>query len=361
MSNADDDLGEKSEEASQHRRDEWKREGRVFQSKELISAGMLFFMVLTLFMSSKYIFGGMGWIFEDIYSDLLRVVSDDWSVETAISIFSYAVKVFSKIFFPIAITAFIVGIFGSVLQTGFVWSTKTFEMDLGKLSPLKGIKRIFGAEGAFELLKAIVKFILVGSMLYALMSGWVHDATGFWGLEPGQFAVVFGPQLLKVLGSVAIAMMVMAAFDFGFQKYRYEQQIKMTKQESREERKQVEGDPQIKARVRQVQRQIAFQRMAEAVKTADVVITNPTHIAIALVYDREAMFAPKVVAKGADHMAERIKKIARESGVPCVENVPLARALYKAIKLGHFISKDLYNAVAEVLAYVYRLKGRFNR
>jgi flagellar biosynthetic protein FlhB len=152
----------------------------------------------------------------------------------------------------------------------------------------------------------------------------------------------------------------LAAFDFGYQKFRFEQKIRMTKQEVKEERKQSEGNPQIKARIRAIQRQRATSKMLDAVKKADVVVTNPTHIAVALQYDRDNMMAPKVVAKGADYMAEKIKKIARENGIPCVENVPLARAMFKAFKIGQFISRDLYNAVAEVLAYVYRLKGRVN-
>ena len=167
-----------------------------------------------------------------------------------------------------------------------------------------------------------------------------------------------GSHLIKILFVTGLAMFVLAGIDYAFQRFRYEKRIRMTKEELRQERKQVEGNPQIKARIRAVQRQISQKRMMDDVRKADVVVTNPTHFAIALVYDRETMFAPKVVAKGADHMAQKIKQIAREAGVPCIENPPLARALYKALKIGQFISRDLYNAVAEVLAYVYRLKGR---
>jgi len=164
--------------------------------------------------------------------------------------------------------------------------------------------------------------------------------------------------MFNILFLVGSVMALLAGLDFAYQKFRYEQKIKMTKQEVKEERRQSDGNPQVRARIRGLQRRMSQNKMLDAVKSADVVITNPTHIAVALIYDREAMMAPKVVAKGADYMAERIKKIARENGVPCVENVPLARAMYKALKLGQFISKDLYNAVAEVLAYVYRLKGK---
>jgi flagellar biosynthetic protein FlhB len=167
-----------------------------------------------------------------------------------------------------------------------------------------------------------------------------------------------GHEIILILFTIGGAMAVLSAGDFLFQKYRFEEKIKMTKQEVREERKQMEANPQVKARIRSLQRAFSTNKMLDAVKRADVVVTNPTHFAVALLYDRENMMAPKVVAKGVDHMAQRIKQIARENGVPCVENVPLARALYKALKIGQFISRDLYNAVAEVLAYVYRLRGR---
>lgn len=359
MSDQDKGLEEKTEEASQYRRDEWRKEGRVFQSKELTGAVLLFSMTVVLYLSSSYIFGGMSWVFQDILGDLPRVIAEDWSAEKVVSVGSYAYTAFAKILFPIAATAILVGILGTLAQTGVVWSTKPLEINLEKLNPMKGISRIFGVEGFFELIKATAKFAIMGGVVFSLLKGWIGEAAGFWSLDPAQFGSVFAPYILKILLAVALSMMVLALFDYGFQRFRYEQEIKMTKQEAREERKQTEGDPKIKARVRQIQRQVAFQRMMEAVKTADVIVTNPTHIAVALKYDRDSMVAPKVVAKGADHIAQKIKAVAREAGIPCVENVKLARAMYKAIKIGQFVSRDLFNAVAEVLAYVYRLRGNF--
>ena len=149
-----------------------------------------------------------------------------------------------------------------------------------------------------------------------------------------------------------------AAFDFILQRSEYNKKLRLTKQEAKQEHKEREGDPQIKARIRSVQREIARRRMMQAVKKADVIVTNPTHIAVALVYEKASMAAPKVVAKGADFLAQRIKKVAADAGVPLVENVPLARTLYKTVKMGQYVPRNLYQAVAEVLAYVYRLKKK---
>jgi flagellar biosynthetic protein FlhB len=223
---------------------------------------------------------------------------------------------------------------------------------------MSGLGRILSLDGVMEMVKALLKFAVVATVVYFFIRSRVRDAGGLWGLEAAGVTRYMGSQIFSALITISLSMFVLAAADFGWQKFRFEQKIRMTKQEVKEERKQQDGNPQIKARIRGMQRRLATNKMMEAVKRADVVITNPTHIAVALVFDRETMFAPKVVAKGADFMAEQIKKIARENGVPCVENVPLARAMFKALKIGQFISRDLFNAVAEVLAYVYRLKGR---
>ena len=259
---------------------------------------------------------------------------------------------------PVALAALIAGIFSSVAQIGFVWSTKPMELDLDKLNPSHRLGKIFSMDGLFEFAKALVKFIVIGAVLYSILSGWIKESGGIFGLEVREIASYLGAHIIRIVFSLGLGMAILAGIDYGFQKFRYEQRIKMTKQEARQERKQQEGDPFIRSRIKGIQRSLAKARMIEAVRSADVVITNPTHIAVAIKYDRDNMAAPRVVAKGADFMAEQIKKIAREHGIPTVENVPLARAMYKALKVGQTISRDLYNAVAEVLAYVYRLKGK---
>jgi flagellar biosynthetic protein FlhB len=357
MAEMGEDFDDKTEEPSQHRRDELQRDGQVFQSKELNGAVLLFFLMLTLYFSSGWILKNIGFVFADLLSDLGRAASEDWSLQKVQNISFYAFKSFMMIFLPVGVAALILSILSSVAQTGFVFSTKLIEFDLGRLDPMKGAKRIWNLNSLFELLKAIAKFAVVAGVLYVFTKSFIWKSFGFWELEAGQTTYLLGKQIFRILIVVAIAMLVVAVGDYIFQRFRFEKSIRMTKQELKEERKQMEGDPQLRARIRATQRQIATRKMAEAVRKADVVVTNPTHIAIALIYDRENMASPRVVAKGADFMAEKIKRIAREAGVPCVENVPLARALYKAVKVGHFISRDFFNAVAEVLAYVYRLRG----
>jgi len=298
-------------------------------------------------------------MFESSFLELGRLGVQDWNTETISAMSTFAISGMGYVLAPLSLVVVVSAVAGTIVQHGgILWSTKPFELDLTKLSPLGGLKRIFSPDGIFELFKASIKLILVGVILFFVFEKWIGKSAELWDAETNQILIHLGDHIITTLFIVAGVMTILALIDFGFQKYRFEKKIMMTKQEVREERKQIDGNPQIKARIRSMQRQIATSKMMEAVKTADVIVTNPTHFAVALVYDRENMAAPRVVAKGVDHMAQKIKKIARENGVPCVENVPLARALYKALKIGQFISKDLYNAVAEVLAYVYRLKGR---
>lgn len=355
---SEESLEEKTEEASPRKREQMREDGKVAQSRELVSAILMLAAAGALYYAAGWSFRGIGNLFESSFMELSKAGIREWTPQTIIGMASFSFKAFAWILAPVAGTAMVAGVLGSVLQFGVLWTTKPLELDLNKINPGNGIARIFGKEGLFELFKATAKMTIVSVILYLVFIRWLGQAGFLWGADVQIVLKAIGHEVMLVVFTIAGAMTVMSAGDFAFQKFQFEEQIKMTKQEVREERKQVEGNPQIKARIRSIQRRFATSRMLDAVKTADVVITNPTHFAVALVYDRENMLAPKIVAKGVDHMAQKIKQVARENGVPCVENVPLARALYKALKIGQFISKDLYNAVAEVLAYVYRLRGR---
>jgi flagellar biosynthesis protein FlhB len=357
---ADEDLEDKTEEASEHRRAEWKKEGRVSQSKELTSAVLLLAVLLCLYSFSTWSLRGMHSVFEASLGELRNYALKDWSITTVSSITYFALKSFLLIILPVGVCSFVIAILITLAQTGLIWSTKSLEPNLEKINMVKGMGRIFSINGVFELLKSVLKLSVALGALYYFFSGLMSEIPNIWALNVFGLFKFLGPQLISLLFVVALAMFVISMIDYGYQKFQFERKLKMTKQEARDERKQLEGDPAIKARIRALQRQVANRKMMDAVKTADVVITNPTHIAIAIIFDRENMMAPKVVAKGADHMAERIKQIARDNGVPCVENVPLARALFKALKVGQLISREFYNAVAEVLAYVYRIKGKVN-
>lgn len=360
MAAGEESYEDRTEEATAQRRDDWKKEGRVVQSRELSGAILLLSITGALWGATRISVGGIWSLFEETLGEASKLATKDWNVGLVMSLASQVFYNIAYILGPVAITAVAVSIVVSVAQTGFVWTAKPLEFDLNKVSPLRGIQRIFSMDGLVEMFKAIIKFIVIGVVVFTFLKKRIGEAGSLWNSEPSMISLYLGKNLLLGLIAAAFSMLVMAALDFSYQKFRYEQQIRMTKQEVREERKQSEGNPQIKARIRALQKRVATNKMLDAVKKADVVVTNPTHIAVALQYDRDNMFAPRVVAKGADFMAEKIKKIARENGIPCVENVPLARAMYKALKIGQFISRDLYNAVAEVLAYVYRLKGKAN-
>jgi len=355
---SEEGLEDRTEEATQQRRDEWRKEGRVSQSKEFAGAMVLLVVTGVIYVSSEWMLKGLWNLFQGTWGEMAFWSRQEWSAATVLSFAGFSFRVMLYVLTPLLAAAAVVGAGMSLAQIGFIWTSKPLELDLNKINPLNGLKRIFGADGLVELLKAVVKFSIAGAVVYYFLRRVLFKAGVLWDVEARGVMAYMGWNLIMILASVTLAMFVIAAFDFGWQRFRHDQKMRMTKQEVKEERRQMEGNPHIKARVKSLQRRIATTKMVEAVAAADVVVTNPTHIAIALMFDRDNMHAPKVVAKGADFMAERIKKIARENGVPCVENVPLARAMYKALKIGQFISRDLYNAVAEVLAYVYRLKGR---
>ena len=360
MAMEDEESGQdRTEEASEHRRNQFREEGQVGQSRELTAAIIVLATIGALTMASHSSLMGIWSVFESSFESMERLSHGDWTPNTVMSIATYVLKALAIILAPILLACLVAGLAGNLIQTGFLWTTKPLEPNLNKLNPMNAISRLMSLDALFDFAKSLMKFVVVGALVYPLLRKWLREAGNLWSLEAGQVAAYLGSHMTKLLFTVALGMFILSLIDYGFQKFRYEQKLKMTKQEAKEDRRQTEGNPQMKARIRAVQRSRATRRMMEAVKKADVVVTNPTHIAVALIFDRENMHAPKVVAKGADHMAQRIKQVAREAGVPCVENVPLARALYKALKIGQFIPRELYNAVAEVLAYVYRLKGKF--
>ncbi len=358
MAEEDSGMEDRTEEASPHRREEWRKEGRVAQSKDLGAGILLVATAGAMFMFSQWSLKGISALFERTFASMDRFSQGDWTYNTVTEIIQFMMEAFLYIIAPIAAASFIAGVGASLVQFGFLWTTKPMEPDLDKLNPLSGIKRIFSIQGLVELLKATIRFVIAAAVLYFMLKDWAGESGKLLDQEAAGVAQFLGNKIFILMSSVGGAMFLISLFDFFYQKFTYEQKIKMTKLEVREERKQTEGNPQIKSRIRALQRKVATRKMLDAVKKADVVVTNPTHIAIALIYDRENMMAPKVVARGADFMAERIKKIARENGIPCVENVPLARALYKSFKIGQFITRDFFNAVAEVLAFVYRMRGK---
>lgn len=269
-----------------------------------------------------------------------------------------AVKLAIAIALPVTLAGFVMGALSCFVQIGAVFSTDPIQPDLTKIDPMKGLQRLFSMKVVKEGLRLTAKVLIVGLVAYLLVKAEVLRAPAWVGHD----AIVQLPALAATAKGIFIALcavlLVFSGIDYWLQRSEFMKGMRLTKAEAKQEFKEREGDPQIKARIRAVQREMARRRMMSAVKKADVIVTNPTHIAVAIVYDKDKMAAPRVVAKGADFLAQKIKKIASDAGIPLVENVPLARTLFKSVKVGHYVPRALYQAVAEVLAYVYRLKNR---
>jgi len=252
----------------------------------------------------------------------------------------------------------VIGVAGNVLQSGFLWTGETLKPDLGRLDPVKGLGRLMNLRGLARLLASVFKVVVIGIVAYITIKNDLPAAASVLGLAPGSIAV-FGASLVLKLGyRVVAALIILAILDYAFQRLQHERDLMMTRQELREELKRMEGDPLTRERRRRMQRQVAMQRMMSKVPKADVIVTNPTHLAVAIQYDEGKMAAPVCVAKGAGFIAEKIRTAAAAAGVPIVENKPVAQLLYRKVEVGSPIPVELYQAVAEILAYVYRIKGK---
>ena len=345
---------ERTEAPTQKKREDARKEGQVALSREIASAALLasvllYFLVLGragLVQMEAYMvhsFQGLP-MREDLTPALLQRNLRDglWLITLMLG--------------GLFLTVFLVSIFSTLMQVGVQLNPLQFQGN--RINPLTGFRRIFSANGAAELMKGLFKMGVIGYITWISLNGEVLDLMSLNKL-PLSGIIAFNFTLIaKLFGRVVLALVVLAIFDYLFQRWQFEQRLKMTKQELREELKQTEGDPQLRSRVRQIQREMSRARMMQNVPKADVVVTNPTHFAVALEYDREVMAAPKVTAKGADFVAERIKAIARENNVPIVENPPVAREIYNLVEIGDEVPEQFFRAVAEILAYVYRLKGR---
>jgi flagellar biosynthetic protein FlhB len=349
---------ERTERATAKRRMEARKRGQVALGREIPSVLILFALLGVFYFAGPRLLDELIGVFGGFFGRLhtLRMRTIDEAGALAADLFQSSLSVLVPIFLPLLIA----GVAGNIAQIGFEMHAEPLAPKLSKLNPLAGLKRIVSLRGLVEMAKSLLKIALVAAIAGSVVSGYRlqfptlvrADLEAIWNFtHTAAFEIMF---------YVCLVMIVLAVADYAYQRWQHEQSLKMTKQEVKDERKQSEGDPQIKARIRSLQRQAAYHRMVAEVPQADVVITNPTHLAVALRFDPAAMAAPRVVAKGADHIAARIREIAREHGVPLVENPTLAQALYKTADVGDTIPVELYRAVAEVLAYVYRLKGKYS-
>lgn len=354
MASEDTDNSEKTEEPTAQRREDFRKQGQVAQTKELATVLMLFGSALLIWLMGRYFFTQIAEVFTHSYGDYILTAARTGDYKAAVL---FAGKKTALILLPIMGLVFVIGIASSLFQIGFLTTSETISPNLEKINPLNGFKKIFSLNAVVEGLKALIKLIIISSIVYGIVKSELLRAPFLVNASIPELSKYFGDISFRLIFSVAVGMTFLALFDYGFQRWEIEKKMRMTKQEVKEEVKTREGDPQIKARIRRIQRELANKRMMTQVPKADVIITNPTHLAVALKYDAN-LPAPQVVAKGAGAIADKIRELAKEYGIPIVENKPLARTIFKTLKIGQVIPRELFNAVAEVLAYVYKLKKK---
>ena len=352
---AEESFQEKTEQPTPKKIADARKKGTVAQSREIPSAIILLTALGFFFFSGSWMFSSMsefmGVMFRNI--GLFRI----HDITTASTLSIIILKNVLSIILPFMLAVVVAGIVANIVQIGFLFSPEAFSPKLSKFNPIKGIKKLFSLKSLVELVKSLIKITFVGGIAYLTIKTELKTIPTLMQMDIKDIISFIGTTSFKICLYVSLALIIMAVLDYAYQKYEHTKSLKMTKQEVKDENKQTEGDPKVKARIRSIQIEMSRRRMMEAVPEADVVITNPTQLAIALKFDSEKMLAPKIVAKGAGKIAERIREIADENHVPIVENKPLARTLFKIAEIGDYIPAELYQAVAEVLAYVYRLKG----
>lgn len=359
---ADGEGGDKTEPATQKKLDDARKEGKVAKSRDLTQGIELVVLFLLLKVFVGYMAERMIGLFDSTIgrmAEFLAVNRAGLSVAAVMTLISDGIVELLLIIWPFLAFGFVITMVVSIYQVGWQISTKPMEPQLSKMNPLNGFKRIFSKDSLFELLKSIVKVVIVAYVVYNHISDEAKNLFILYEIDLMQAVALVGQIILDIGLEIGIIFVVVGVADFFYQRWKFSEDMKMTKQEVKDEYKNAEGDPQIKGRVRQRMRESSQRHMMQDVPKADVVITNPTHFAVAIKYDAEVGKAPIVLAKGEDYLAQKIKEVARENGVEIVENKPLARMLYHNVDIGAEIPPELYQSVAEVLAMVYQMKNKF--
>lgn len=351
---ANDSDQEKTEEPTQQRRDDFRKRGQVAQTKELASALFLLASLLMLWLSGRFFMEQIVEVFHlSLGEALVQATREgDWIAASQFA-FQKTVLITAPVFGFFWIISFASG----VLQTGFLYNEEALEFKPERLDPIEGFKRIFSLKSLVEGVKSVLKVLCVSGVAYLVLKDEISVLPQLVNFSVEQMFGYLSTVVFKLIAGVGFLVLIISGLDFLYQKYDIEQKMMMSRQEVKEELKSREGDPLIKARIKKVQREMANRRMMDDVPKADVIVTNPTHISVALKYD-DKMIAPTVVAMGADHIAFKIRELAAEHRIPIVENKPLARTIFKTMKVGQMIPRELYTAVAEVLSYVYKLKRK---
>jgi flagellar biosynthesis protein FlhB len=349
-------ASDRTEKPTARRLREARRKGQVARSRDLVQSGTLAASLVALMWLGANVVTGLGGAVRHGLTGLHRFPGHDLRTDEMTTLALSGLWTLTVLVGPIALTAVVtmLGLFGA--QGGWVFASEALQLKFSRLNPVNGLKKLGLSTGGIDTVKMVLLVIVLGFLGYRTVYGAIGQSARFGRLSPFEAGQAGWLDAARLLKQSAFAMLVFGAGDYAIQRWRLMRSLKMTKQEVKDDMKLAEGNPEIKARIRRIQLTQARQRMLKAVPKATVVITNPTHFAVALEYRRAALAAPRVVAKGQNHLAQKIKAIAREHGVPMVENVPLAQALYKSTEVGDFIPADLFEAVAEVLAYLIRLK-----
>lgn len=349
----------RTEEPSEYKLRKAREEGRVAKSQDLVAAIGLLLTAVTLAILAPWMLSTL----REMIVHFLRLSTESDIVTDGALAAGLFFRYLLRLLLPLASVGVLAALFGNILQVGFLFSVKPITPDFKKVIPRLGQyfqKTIFSLEGLYNLGKSILKITIIGLVAWILVNGELERLRNLYLAPFWTSLKLVSGMILKLILAVAVTLLALSIPDYMFQRRQFLERMKMTKQEVKEERKMHEGDPQVKGRLRERMRDLLTRNMAVNVPKADVVITNPTHFAVALEWDREAMAAPMVTAKGRDEAALRIRRIAEDARVPVVENRPLARALYAETEIGQVIPERYYQAIAAVLAHVYALsdKGR---
>lgn len=349
-------AGEKTEKASPKKRKDERKQGNIFKSQDIITIISL----LGVFYGLKFLFPIIHESVRGFTALCFRGIEtvEDAAVPGSQMVLLQLLIQYLKSSIPMLLLAVAFGILGVGIQTRFLFSMKSVAPKLNRINPLSGFKKLFSIKSVIQLIKSLIKIIILLVLIYQSIRDCMPFMVKSVSMPVTGAAAYLFQYIMSMVLKIVMWFTVVASFDFLYEWWDYERQIKMSKQELKEEYKQLEGDPQIKGRIRNLQRQRARNRMMQAVPTADVVIRNPTHFAVALKYDFDKDSAPVVVAKGKDHMALKIVEIANANHVSVIENKPLARAVYSAAEVNREIPPELYGAVAELLVYLYKLKNK---
>ncbi|WP_342559261.1 flagellar biosynthesis protein FlhB [Metasolibacillus sp. FSL K6-0083] len=349
-------AGEKTEKATPKKRQDARKKGQVLKSQDVTAAFLLLITFAFLFIAAPFMFSGLIDFLNQAFGRNLLI--DTMTVDTVMEMYFESLKEMAMLVLPIMVVAMVAGIGANYFQFGLLFTTETLKLDLKKMDPIKGIKKIISTRAIINLIKSLLKVAFIGTVTTTVIWMNLENVLSLAFKSPWEILGTVA-YLTGIMGLAAALMLILIAIlDYFYEKYEYEKQLKMSKQDIKDEYKNSEGDPLIKSKIKQRQREMAMRRMMQEIPSADVVITNPTHYAIALKYDENSMDAPRVIAKGTDFVAQKIKMIAKEHDVIMVENRPLARAMYDQVEIGDAVPEEFFKAVAEILAYVYRIKRK---